>query len=171
MSIEAFTGAWNYAGLPANVRIGERCFIERKDSFERFRSLQNPGLTLGDRVGPRGQVTIGNYSCLVGSKIVTNASVAIGDYCFIAHDVMIADHAHAIPPTASEQFDEIVQPSAIVIEDCVWIGAAAILLTGARIGAGSIIGAASIVDFEVPPNTIVLGNPGRIVSWSAAGRS
>ena len=44
------TGDWDYSTLPANVRLGRDCFIERKNSFDRYRSEQNPGLVLGDRV-------------------------------------------------------------------------------------------------------------------------
>lgn len=51
----------------------------------------------------------------------------------------------------------------IEIQDNVWIGARAVILGGARIGEGSIVGAASVVDFEVPPYSIVAGNPARVV--------
>ena len=51
----------------------------------------------------------------------------------------------------------------IVIEDDVWIGAQAIILGGVRIGAGAIIGAAAVVDQDVPPYAIFAGNPGRVV--------
>ena len=52
-----------------------------------------------------------------------------------------------------------------VVEDNVLIAMGAILLNGARVGSGSIIGAGAVVreDFVVPPNSLVLGVPGRIV--------
>src|SRR5438105_9645370 len=52
-----------------------------------------------------------------------------------------------------------------VVEDDVLIAMGAILLNGARVGSGSIIGAGAVVreDFVVPPNSLVLGVPGRIV--------
>ena len=52
-----------------------------------------------------------------------------------------------------------------VVENDVLIAMGAILLNGARIGTGSIIGAGAVVreDFVVPPNSLVLGVPGRIV--------
>jgi acetyltransferase-like isoleucine patch superfamily enzyme len=41
-----------------------------------------------------------------------------------------------------------------------------VLLSGVRIGEGAIVGAAVVVDFEVPPFAIVAGNPLRIVGWA-----
>ena len=71
------TGDWDYATLPANVRIGRDCFVERKDCFERYRSEQPVGLRLGDRVQvytwttfniePSGRVEVGDDSILVGA--------------------------------------------------------------------------------------------------------
>jgi acetyltransferase-like isoleucine patch superfamily enzyme len=52
----------------------------------------------------------------------------------------------------------------IEIGENAWIGARAILLGGARIGAGSVVGAAAVVDFVVPPDSIVAGNPARVVA-------
>jgi len=51
----------------------------------------------------------------------------------------------------------------IVIEDNVWIAAHSIILPGARIGKGSIIAAGSVVFTEIPPYSIVAGNPARVI--------
>ena len=51
----------------------------------------------------------------------------------------------------------------IVIEDKVWIGINSTVLPGVRIGYGSIIGAQSVVTHDVPPMTVVAGNPARII--------
>nr|WP_276612123.1 DapH/DapD/GlmU-related protein [Kineococcus vitellinus] len=57
----------------------------------------------------------------------------------------------------------------IVIEDDVWIGAGCIVLPGRRIGTGSIVGAGSVVVSDVPPWTVVAGNPARIVKKRRSG--
>ena len=44
------TGAWSYADLPSTVVVGEGCYLERKASFERYRSDREPGLVLGRNV-------------------------------------------------------------------------------------------------------------------------
>ncbi len=51
----------------------------------------------------------------------------------------------------------------IVIEDKVWIGINSTILPGVKIGYGSIVGAQSVVTHDVPPMTIVAGNPARII--------
>jgi acetyltransferase-like isoleucine patch superfamily enzyme len=51
----------------------------------------------------------------------------------------------------------------IVIEDDVWIGYGAIVLSGVTIGRGSIIAAGSVVIKDVPPYSIVVPEPGRIL--------
>jgi acetyltransferase-like isoleucine patch superfamily enzyme len=51
----------------------------------------------------------------------------------------------------------------VVIEEGVWIGAHAIILKGARIGKGSIIGAGAVVSGEIPPMSIAAGNPAKVV--------
>lgn len=51
----------------------------------------------------------------------------------------------------------------IVIEDKVWIGINSTILPGVKIGYGSIIGAQSVVTHDVPPMTIVAGNPAKII--------
>ncbi len=51
----------------------------------------------------------------------------------------------------------------IIIEDKVWIGIGATILPGVRLGYGCIVGAGSVVTKDVPPLTVVAGNPARII--------
>src|SRR5262249_47066737 len=48
--VNAITGQWDYRTLPANVRLGPGCYLERRESFKRFRSTRAPGLILGEGV-------------------------------------------------------------------------------------------------------------------------
>ena len=52
----------------------------------------------------------------------------------------------------------------VVIEDDVWIGARVILLSGAHIGEGSVISAGSVVSNKIPPYSIAVGNPARVIA-------
>ena len=108
-------------------------------------------------LGSEGSVTIGDYCTIVGAILSTNSRIIVGDYVFIAHEVTIADCAFATP----EHPDAI--PSDVFIGDNVWIGARAIVLGGVSIGEGSVIGAASLVDFDVPTLSVVAGNPGQVI--------
>ena len=51
----------------------------------------------------------------------------------------------------------------IVIEDGAWIGAGAVVLPGVRIGRGSIVGAGSVVNRDVPPGVLVAGSPAKVI--------
>ncbi|MBD1918053.1 acyltransferase [Phormidium sp. FACHB-322] len=171
---------WFSAPLPDNVVLGDRNWIYSSFAFRHYYSQQSVGLQTGHdtgiyngtffNLGPNGRVEIGNYCTLVGVIICTDCSVVIRDYTFIAHDVVLADSTVAFPfVDSSENWEsnssskEMGSPIGILIEENAWIGAKAILLKGTHIGAGSIVGACSVVSSVVPPYTIVVGNPARVV--------
>lgn len=52
-----------------------------------------------------------------------------------------------------------------VVEDEVWIGLGALILSGVRIGKGAIVGARSVVTRDVPPYAIVGGNPAKVIKY------
>ena len=170
---------WFSEPLPANVIIGDRSWLYSTYAFRHYYSRQPIGLRVGHDtglyngtffdLGPMGEVSIGDYCTLVGAIVCCNGRVDIGDYTFIAHEVVIADSFAAIPGIeqlpghAAAQSESLLPAGGIVIGENVWIGARAVLLGGARIGAGAIIGAAAVIDFDVPPHAIAVGNPARIV--------
>jgi acetyltransferase-like isoleucine patch superfamily enzyme len=170
---------WFPRELPSNVFIGERSWCYSSYSFLHYRSRNPQGVTIGKDsgiyhgsffdLGPEGRVEIGDYCTLVGVIISTNGRVVIGDYAFLAHEVVLADSFAARPwvDGAGRESDGEEAPEAwIEIGENSWIGARAVLLGGARVGEGAIIGAAAVVDFQVPPYAIVAGNPARIVGWA-----
>jgi acetyltransferase-like isoleucine patch superfamily enzyme len=166
---------WFPRPLPANVIIGERSWIATAYSFLHYRSRRSVGLQIGRGtgvyrethldLGPEGQVIVGDFCTVVGAIFSTNSRVTMGDYVLISKDVVIADRAWAAPPTGESIYSR--ESNDIEIGDDVWIGTRAVILAGTRIGRGAIIGAAAIVQGEVPPFAIVAGNPGRVVGWAA----
>jgi acetyltransferase-like isoleucine patch superfamily enzyme len=56
----------------------------------------------------------------------------------------------------------------VIIQDDVWIGFGAILISGVRIGRGAIVGVGSVVPKNVAPYSIVVGNPARCIGWRFA---
>lgn len=169
---------WFPRALPANVVLGERSWCYSSFSCLHYRSRRPRGVSVGHDtgiyhgtffdLGPEGEVEIGNFCTLVGAIISTNARVVIGDYAFLAHEVVLSDSFAGTPWSGPEGQgtgdDRELSPAAIYIGENSWIGARAVLLKGARIGEGAIVGAAALVDFEVPPYAVVGGNPARIVN-------
>ena len=100
----------------------------------------------------------------------------IGRYCSIAKGVRIINHNHPIgfKSTNSLFFNPIfgftsewlVKFNPIEIGNDVWIGANSVIMPEVnKIGDGAIIGAGAVVNKDIPPYAIVLGNPGRIIKY------
>lgn len=75
--------------------------------------------------------------------------------------VQVYTAAHLIQAKARIEGWEEAKP--IVIEDNVWLGGGAILLPGIRIGRNAVVGAGSVISRDVPANTIVAGNPTKVI--------
>ena len=85
--------------------------------------------------------------------------ITIGDGVFIGPKCNLITINH--DPNPDNRSATYGRP--IVIEDKVWIGINSTILPGVRIGYGSIVGAQSVVTKDVPPMTVVAGNPARII--------
>lgn len=91
----------------------------------------------------------------------------IGNGVLTGSDVLICDNNHGgsnhdellIPP----QKRKLYSKGSIIIEDNVWIGDKAVVLGGVTIGTGSVIGACSVVTKDIPPYSVAVGNPARII--------
>jgi acetyltransferase-like isoleucine patch superfamily enzyme len=165
-----------FGPLPENVVIGKHCYLYSSWAFRHCASERECAVRLASNVnvypetcfelGPEGEVTVGEYTTLSDLTISTNARVSIGGYGMLGWEVVIADTSYAVPPASRGALGDDGGAAAnndVVVADNVWVGARAVLLGGARIGEGSVIGAGSVVDFEVPPRSIAAGNPGRVV--------
>lgn len=174
------THDWFPRPLPSNVIIGDRSWLYSAYAFLHYRSDRPCGVRVGHDtgiyidtlfdLGPCGEVAIGHYCTLAGPIIVTNGRVVIGDYVLISREVILADSFAAIPPLAkpfSKSSGKQIEPQlCITIGNDVWIGTRAVILKGARLGNGAIVGAGAVVDFEVPDYAVVAGNPAQIVGWA-----
>lgn len=101
-------------------------------------------------------------------------TLRLGKFCQIAHGVrfLTASANHAMDGLTCYPFP-IFDPARIasyhpdrrdtVIGHDVWLGYGAMVLPGARIGTGAVIGAGAVVRGEIPPYSVVIGNPGQPV--------
>ena len=128
---------WHFAVILANVILGDEVSIGSHCEIGR-------GTTIGDR----SRISQG---CFLPANTHVGADVFIGPGVVCTDDrypQVGNSHYHAQPPT---------------IEDNVSIGAGCVILPGVRIGHSSLIGAGSVVTSDVPPNTLIRGEPARIL--------
>jgi acetyltransferase-like isoleucine patch superfamily enzyme len=146
-------------GSKANVKLGKHVVID--GTLECYE---------------RGMLLVGDYSFVGRARIFAAHKVDIGIGVLISDNVIILDSdLHSL--SASKRFAEAVAWSKgkfpnvydgipgepVIISDHVWIGANSVILKGVTIGEGAIVGAGSVVTKDVPPYTIVAGNPARII--------
>lgn len=153
----------------------------RRPIYVRGRSSMKlgDGLTTGvnvrlDAFASRGSppvLHIGRHVQLNDSvHIAAIEQVVIGDYTLIASRVFISDHNHgnyqvqdaaSTPKTPPANRPLSSQP--VHIGCNVWIGEQVCILPGVTIGDGAIVGANSVVTRDIPPNSIAVGNPARVI--------
>ena len=112
--------------------------------------------------------TTGGEKIRVGRNVFINQNCTMYDLggIDIADDVMIGPNvslitsSHPVEPSQRRAF-VIAKP--IVIERNVWIAAGATILGGVTVGENSVVAAAAVVTRDVPPNTLVGGNPARVI--------
>lgn len=79
------------------------------------------------------------------------------------HPVELRERLNADWEPGSEAYFWRTRALPITVEDDCWIGAGAILLPGVTIGHGSVIGAGSVVNKDIPANCVAAGNPCRVI--------
>jgi acetyltransferase-like isoleucine patch superfamily enzyme len=145
-------------GLKTKVRIGAgtvcRGVIRRED--------------FGD-----GQLVIGENVYIGDDAIISCCDrVEIGNLTLIGHGAQVFDNnSHPLDPTARTEDwqavlrgtgprpEEEIDHAPVRIGHCAWLGSGSIVLRGVTIGDGAVVAAASVVTSDVPPNTVVAGNP------------
>lgn len=109
-------------------------------------------------------LAIGDHFGMTGGSIVADESIAIGNNVSVGANTVICDtDFHPLHPLERRQEPNRGATAPIVIEDDVFIGMQSLILKGVTIGAGSVVGAGSIVTRDVPSGVIVAGNPARII--------
>ncbi len=118
--------------------------------------------------GGVGDVIIGSSTYInSGCVLYSGNGITIGDHVSIAANVVFAPVNHSF-----EQKSQLIQrqgfkvsKGGIVIEDDVWLGAGCVLLDGAIIRKGCVVGAMSLIRGELPAYSIHAGNPLKLIGW------
>jgi acetyltransferase-like isoleucine patch superfamily enzyme len=139
-------------------------------------NIENRGrIVLGSRVrlnsnwapvelvsGPLGVIDIGdgvfiNYGSMISAHLLVRigSNVMVGNYCIVADT--------EIPGIGEPPGGPSIEPRPVEIGDGVWLAARVTVLPGARIGAGAVIAAGSVVAGDIPPGKVAGGIPARIL--------
>lgn len=138
-----------YGGAKASLVLGERNILYPSCVIR----IESGHMVTGDDVSfgpacqiyePRGGLEIGNHCMIGGGTLISGVS-----------------HGYAETDIPMRNQPPIVQP--VVVENDVWIGMGVKLLPGVRIGTGSVIGAGSVVTRDIPPYSIAVGIPCKVV--------
>ncbi len=124
----------------------------------RFR-CESPQFRSALTTSPGGRLTIGaGVFVNQGVTIHAAAGIAIGDDVMIGDLVAVYDtNFHEVDPAAG------VVTKPVEIGRNVWIGRGAVVLPGVTIGEHSVVAAGAVVSADVPPRSVVAGNPARVV--------
>jgi len=105
---------------------------------------------------------LGDHAFLNGMCVVLDcAEVHIGDHVMLGPAVQIYTAAHDLVAERRNRGWEVAR--SIVIEDNAWLGGGAVLLPGVTVGRNAVVGAGAVVTRDVPANSIVVGNPARVI--------
>jgi acetyltransferase-like isoleucine patch superfamily enzyme len=109
-----------------------------------------------------GDVVLGeNVLIGVGSKIT--GPVVFGNDILLAQNVVMSGLNHNFEDVTLPIVKQGFTAKVINVEEGVWIGAGAIITAGVTIGKNAVVGAGSVVTKNVPPFSVVVGNPARVV--------
>ena len=114
--------------------------------------ITNPVVSIGDR-------------CLIGkgSGIVGHFSITIGNDVWTGHHVYITDQNHGYEDVSVPISRQSQPERAVIIGDGSWLGHGSIILPGVTIGEHVVIGANSVVTKNIPPFTVAVGSPARVI--------
>ena len=115
-----------------------------------------------------GRITIGNmasFNAGVQLNASVGGSISIGANSMFGPGVFMRTADHRFSSLESVMQAQGHECGDIIIEDDVWVGARAIILSGVRIGTGAVIGAGAVVTKDIPPRAVAVGVPAKVVKY------
>jgi acetyltransferase-like isoleucine patch superfamily enzyme len=139
---------------PHGVEIGQDTIVMHGAILHvyNFRNLPDAGIRIGR------DCLIGEYTVIRGQGGVT-----IGDRVYTSPMTQIIAVNHVFNDPDRPFIEQGITAQGIVIEDDVWLGSAAVITDGVRVGKGSVVAAGAVVTRDVPPHAVVAGVPAKII--------
>jgi acetyltransferase-like isoleucine patch superfamily enzyme len=142
---------------PHRISIGERVLIHRDAFFSVVEEHNGRRYSPRLRIGDRTNLGHGLWISCVGE-------IDIGAEVLAGHNILITDTYHEYhDPDVSIARQPMGEPRAVRIGDGVHLGPHVAVLAGVTIGERSFVAANAVVTRDVPPNSVVVGNPARVI--------
>jgi acetyltransferase-like isoleucine patch superfamily enzyme len=165
---------WNRARLHYELA-SRRCFAKWPLHGNALEMLREGRLELGEHVllepgvwitGPApARIRIGGGSFLnLGVMVAAQGLVEIGEHCMFANGCFITDADHRFDdPDLPVPWQGFTSPGPTRIGDNVWCGANVVVTAGVTIGERCVVGANAVVTRDLPPRSIAVGAPARVL--------
>ena len=148
-------------GKYVDVRSPDRLKLGRNATIETGVLLHCGGFDWSDH---EGGITIGN-DCYIGPNCVLFGAggISVGAKSMLSPGVVVTSHGHRIDQAETPMHDLPSIFETVVIHENVWVGSNATILPGVTIGERCVIGAGAVVTRDVPPHSLAVGVPARVV--------
>ncbi|RZK39372.1 MAG: acyltransferase [Pedobacter sp.] len=146
----AFFSKGQNKGIKGIIEIGNRCEISQGVVLKSY----------GGKIKINENTFLGEYVIFYG-----HGGIEVGSNTLIAMHTCIVSSNHSVPNQSKliRDQNDLILP--VKIGDDVWIGAGVKILGGVTIGNGCVIGAGSVVTKNLPPYSIAMGIPAKVVSY------
>jgi len=139
----------------ASVQLSPHVIIGRKTTIHKYSRIILSG----------GRILMGSYCSLQPFSTIAagDSVIRIGDHVRIGPNCNLLGSDHVYENREIPIHRQPVISKGLTIEDDVWLGANCVIISGVEIGRGSVIGAGSIVTKSIPPFSVAVGNPARVI--------
>ncbi|MDO9255328.1 MAG: acyltransferase [Bacteroidales bacterium] len=153
---------------PFIIKRGKGSIIKRKARLDIFPSKT---FSIGYRTviedytiinNGMGDIIIGDR-CAITSRVKLVGPVTLGNMVTIGSGAQITGLTHNFEDVTCPIKDQGVFPNRTVVDNDVWIGGNSVIIQGLKIGTHCIIASGSVVTKDVPPYSVVAGNPARVI--------
>jgi acetyltransferase-like isoleucine patch superfamily enzyme len=157
---------------PAKVRLGDDVVVDDLVVLD-AKGTSNRGIVVGNGgfLGrgtilscKNGDITLGDHVNIgFHSEIFSGSEVTVGRYGLFAAYTYLVGGGHAFEGRGTPVIEQARESKGIHLGDNVWLGAGALVMDGVRIGDDVVVGAGAVVTADLPPGSVAVGVPAKVV--------